>query len=496
MQAAVFQWPTPPQFTTPPGVDNSALLVFMDGKRVLGVLVQLLPEQGTLVFLPNHADANATISLSTIRTIRLVTPLRLRKQELRLEGQGQDVFPASDKQTFTVEFNDDDTLMGETIGFVARKEGLYLFVLNEGGKVVRFLLPTQTLKQFQIGAPIGQMLVDEKLATEQDVEAGLKKQQELRSQRIGDYLTAIVTPEQLGVAIERQKSAPQMKLGEALIQEKLITPAQLDEALGKQQKDRKTPLGAILVGMGLVDRSALKRILAKKLGIPAVDLHKFSLEVGVTGLVPLALAQKHNVMPLCRRGADALIVALENPMDWAPQEELRFVTKMTIEPVMATADDITYAINRYYGLKQDASVHEEKDDMALYRSVAGDDAKAGSPASAEAEPLVKLINRAILDAQDRRATEIHIETYSGTQNTKIRFGKSGNQTLYMEVPAVFRQAIVPKIKAMAQMDAAERDKPQTGKIDFGQFGSTSVQMTVATTPTGEGNEELVMTFAK
>ena len=487
-------WPAPPQFTTPPSVDNSALVAFMDGKRVLGVMLQLLPEQEALVFLPNHADANINIPLASVRTIRLVTPLYLRKQELRLESQGQEVFPGSEKQTFTVEFSDDEKLTGETIGFVARKEGLYLFLPHEGGKVVRSLIPTESLKQFQIGAPIGQLLIDENIATPQNVEAGLKKQQELRSKRIGDYLTGdqILTPEQLAVAIERQKAAPQMKLGEALLQEKLITQAQLDEALAKQQQDRKTPLGAILVGMELVQRSDLRRVLAKKLGIPAVGLRKFNVDVSVTHLVPVNIAQKHNVMPLCRNG-DTLIVALENPMDWAPQEELRFITKMTIEPVVATAEDITYAINRYYGLAS-PEASDDRDEMALYRSVAG--GEANEDAAAPDEPLVKLINRMIMDAHERGVPEIHIETHSGKQNTKIRFGKGGNPSLYMEVPAFFRHTIVPKIKAMAQLNPAERDNPQTGKIDFSQFSSANMRLTVTTAPTAEGNEELVMTFIK
>ncbi len=485
-----FQWPAPPQFTTSPDVDNSALVTLCDGKWILGVMLQLIPEENTLVFLPNHADANVSIPLASIRTIRLVTPLYLRKQELNLESQGQEVFPASEKQTFSVEYNDDEKLTGETIGFVAHKEGFYLFLPNEGGKVVRCLIPTQSLKQFQIGAPVGQLLIDEKIATPHAVEAGLKKQQELRSKRIGDYLTAdqILTPEQLAIAIERQKTMPQMKLGEALLQEKLITQAQLDEALTKQQKDRKTPLGAILVGAGTVQRSDLRRVLAKKLGIPAVGLRKFNIDVSVTHLVPVNIAQKHNVMPLYHKG-DRLIVALENPLDWAPQEELRFITKMTIEPVMATAEDITYAINRYYGLTE---ASDDQDEMALYRSVAS--GEANEDAAAPHEPLVILINRMIMDAHERGVPEIHIEAYFGKQNTKIRFGKGSNPSLYMEVPALFRHTIIPKLKAMAQLNPSESDKPKTGKIDFRQFSSANIQLTVTTAPTVEGNEALVVTF--
>ena len=490
----LLQWPAPPQFTTPPDADNNALVTFADGKRVLGVLLQLAPDRQTLVFLPNNADTNVNIPMDRIRTIRLVTPLRLRKQELSLEGK--EVFPASEKQTFTVEFNDHEVMTGETIGFVSRKEGLYLFLLNEGGKVVRCLVPAQSLEQFQIGAPIGQLLIDEKAATPQDIAAGLKKQQELRSQKIGDYLVAdqIVTPEQLAIAIERQKAAPQMKLGEALLQEKLITQAQLDEALAKQQKDRKTPLGAFLVEMGIVDRSTLRRVLAKKLGIPAVGLRKFNVDVSVTQLVPLSLAQKHNVMPLCRND-DRLIVALENPMDWTPQEELRFSTKMTIEPVMATAEDITYAINRYYGVSAPGTeAHDDKDDLALYKSVAADTGDAPKAADAD-QPLMKLIHRTVLDAQERGVAEIHVETFSGKQNSKIRFGKGESLTLYLEVPALFRHTIAPKLKALAQLDLSEKQKPQNGTIDFGQLGTANVKMTVTTTPTDEG-ERLVLAFTR
>ncbi len=222
--------------------------------------------------------------------------------------------------------------------------------MNYATSVIRYFAPSQAIKDYQIGKQLGQMLVEDTAATKKDIEAGLQVQQYLRTQRIGDYLTTnqIVNPEQLALALQRQKLTPTLKLGEALILEKLITQEQLNDALSQQKLNRKMALGEILIDMGVVDKDMIKRTLAKKLGIPVVNLRKFAIDPNIIKLVPENIVRKHSVMPLYRQEG-TLIVAVENPMKWEPLDDIRFYTKMIIEPVMATLDDILFVINSYYG---------------------------------------------------------------------------------------------------------------------------------------------------
>ena len=490
-----FKWPLPPQYTSLPGVsttvDKDCMIVLNDGRKLLGKLIRFLPEDDVLEFQPNRDATNINLRFNSLKHLRLTHPQVLRKQADTLELKGGEVFPASEKQSFEVEFRDGEKFIGDTIGFVADRHGLYLFLVNYAASVIRYFVPAQAIKHYQIGKPLGQMLVDESAASRKDIDAGLEKQQQLRSQRIGDYLTTnqIVNPEQLALALNRQKLSPSLKLGEALVMENLVTQVQLDEALSMQKQNRKMALGEILVDMGIVDKDMIKRTLAKKLGIPVVNLRKFAIDPNTVKLVPDNIVRKYNVMPLYRQQG-TLIVAVENPMNWEPLDEIRFFTKLNIEPVMASLEDILFVINSYYGtgggrvrMDELASRLAEEDSSLHIEDL---------PVAESDNTLVRLVNKMILDAYEQGASDIHIETHPGKESTRIRFRKDGILVHYFDVPANFRSALVSRIKIMSQLDISERRKPQDGKIDFQQFGPAKVELRVAVIPTANGLEDVVM----
>ena len=489
-----FKWPMPPQFSAPHLAGVSAaqdcLIVLKDGQKLVGNLLRFIPDEARLEFQSKNAPTSMGIEFARLQSLRLVQPLVLRKRADALEMKGGEVFQASEKQSFVVEFSDGEKFSGETIGFVANKHGLYLFLVNYATSVIRYFIPKEAIKDYQIGKQLGQMLVDASVATKQDIDAGLQKQQQLRSQRIGDFLTTnqIVNPGQLAIALKRQKQTPSLKLGEALILEKLISQEQLDEALAKQKQNRKLALGEILVDMGIVDKDMIKRTLAKKLGIPVINLRKFAIDPNIIKLVPYNIVRKHSVMPLYRQD-DTLIVAVENPMHWEPLDEIRFFTKLTIEPVMASLDDILFVINTYYGAGGSAKMDE------LANQLAEEDIQLQTDETPVAESdntLVRLVNKMILDAYEQGASDIHIETHPGKMSTRIRFRKDGSLVNYFDLPANFRSAMVSRIKIMCQLDISERRKPQDGKIDFQQFGPAKIELRVAIIPTANGLEDVVM----
>lgn len=113
-------------------------------------------------------------------------------------------------------------------------------------------------------------------------------------------------------------------------------------------------------------------------------------------------------------------------------------------------------------------------------------------ALAQDNELVKLVNKVIIDAYNQGASDIHIEPFPGKSKTEIRFRKDGSLQPYIQVPSVYRDPIVTRIKIMCDLDISERRKPQDGKIKFKKYGPLDIELRVATVPTAGGMEDIVM----
>jgi hypothetical protein len=200
-----------------------------------------------------------------------------------------------------------------------------------------------------IGGQICNILVQDKQISQDVLETALKDPQVERSRLIGDYLInqKIVDADELENALSRQKHMPNLKLGEIFISEDLVTEAQLQEALKEQKKKRKSALGEILVTKGVIAKSEIQQCLAKKLGIPFVNLREFIVEPDVIRLLTAAIAFKHKVVPLYVYEGK-IVVAIENPMDWQVTDALSFNINKYVEPVMASPEDINWALQFYY----------------------------------------------------------------------------------------------------------------------------------------------------
>ncbi|MDE2310511.1 MAG: Flp pilus assembly complex ATPase component TadA [Betaproteobacteria bacterium] len=298
----------------------------------------------------------------------------------------------------------------------------------------------------------------------------------------------IVTPAQLVAAVERQ-SGSNLKLGDVLIREKIITQEDLETALAKQAINRKKTLGEILVSMGVVDEETIRRMLVEKLGIPFVHVRKYKIDPDAVLLVPVSFAKKHSIVPLFRKDK-TLIVAMENPMNWELLNELRFLTNMNVVPVMASKGDILYAIKQFY--KSAESTLQIDDLTSDLISSEGAENPTEETITEPDNSLVRLVNKVIVDACNQGASDIHIETYSGKRNTVIRFRIDGTLSKYYEFPPNYRNALISRIKIMAKLDISEKCKPQDGKIELKRRGEEKVELRVATVPTANGLEDVVM----
>ena len=517
MNITKFEWPTPPYFHKVVDTDaesNACCVYLRNGTRKIGHLTEFSTEESSIVLTPIRQQKNEVIYLEEIKRIELLQPITLEKLQTSLESRAEVLFPASEQQPFTIVFLDKEILSGDTIGYLNTANGLYLFILDLDEKIIRSFIPYQAMAYYQIGSKVGEILIDEEKVSKKEVESALSKQKVLRSQRIGDYLSEnkIISSEQLEDAIKLQESRPILRLGEALQQLNLITQDQLNEALASQKQNRSVPLGKILVNMNVIDERTLKGVLAKKMGIPFVDLSNFNFDSVAINLVDQSLARKYTLMPLCSND-ETLIIALEDPLNVEALEQLRFITQKKIIPAMSSQKDILTAINKFYGKRNIRqhfdSLNEsvEESESAIRKSVDalntedlteklfGESLELELPKETITESdntLVQLINKMIMTAYEEGISDIHIETYVGKQNTRVRFRKDGTLIPYIEIPATARNAMISRIKIMAQLDISERRKPQDGKINFQNFGPAKLELRVATIPTNNNLEDIVM----
>jgi type II secretory ATPase GspE/PulE/Tfp pilus assembly ATPase PilB-like protein len=315
-----------------------------------------------------------------------------------------------------------------------------------------------------------------------------------------------------------------MRLGDALQQLGMVSAEQLEGALSRQRAQRHRPLGEILIDMGAVTDEQIRQVLARKLGIPFVDVQRFTPEVNALKCITPAFALRHKVLPLHLRDQD-LAVAMADPLNQGITHELRVMTGRHILPVFATAEAITRRANDFYGhgsaglrkledkgLALDSAfpfhegpstkvedlatrLFEEGSKLELIKS----DATSGVSGSYDRHQpsgndntLVQLVNKMIGDARATGVSDIHIETYPGRQNTRVRFRRDGLMTEYLQVPHASRSALVSRIKVMASMDISEHRKPQDGKIELSIPGASRVELRVTTVPTTHGLEDVVL----
>ena len=493
--AARLDWPLPHHFRLvgEPEADTleHAIVATTDGRKLVGTVVRLDALQSKLEFQPENEKETQPLAFESFRTVCLTRTVELERVPLAGASESTDKTPAPEPQKCTIQFKDGSDLVMDTVGIVIKDYGVFLYIRNSSNDVQRWFVPTDSIATYQIGDPLGKMLIDRNLVQPEVLDAGLEKQQQLRSTKLGDYLhlRQIVTNDQLEAALKKQRAMRHLRLGDALMQENLITDQHLSDALAVQADDRKKPLGEILVDMRVVSKETIKRVLVEKLGIPLVNLRKFQYEPNAIRAVSAEMAHKHTALPLYRTST-RIAIAMEDPMNWEALQALEFFTSLKVDPVLASREDLLFMIEQFYGPKQGGRENISE----LVAELGGGDEETepfvGETVTDSDNTLVRLVNKMIADAVQQEVSDIHIECMPGNRPSRVRFRKDGVLAPYTDIPANFRSAVVSRIKIMSSLDISEKRRPQDGKINF-QDGAR-VELRVVTMPTTNGLEHVVM----
>ena len=460
--------------------------ITIDGTEHVGVMINYDAKGGQFTVCAKDESNSVTLSTEKIKLLTLITKRPyLPISDSNSQSSSHLKLPTG-TQRYTLTFGAEDKIEGETRSFHIDRNGIFMFPSHDEDYYTITFTSTAALKNYDIGPRIDEILLDDNLVTTKQIKSSLVRQKESRSQPIGEYLCekSAVTVMELEKALEHQKTMPHLKLGQILVSENLITAEQLERALDEQKQNRKIPLGEILLKSGLVDQEEIQYSLAKKLGIPFVDLHHFELDEETLQILDEKYARLHNVLPLYHYNSK-LVIAVEDPSNWQVLEEIRFQTGMTVEPVMAPIGEIRKVIdNAYTRLSLHAAVECE------YGSIA--DSYEQKETLASENVVITLVNKIITEAHKKGASDIHIETYPGKKNTRIRIRKDGVLFELTESPPQLRKAIIARLKIMASLNVSERRLPQDGKINFSQFSNVKIELRVATLPTTEGLEDAVI----
>jgi len=279
------------------------------------------------------------------------------------------------------------------------------------------------------------------------------------------------------------------RLGETLLRDGLLTREKLAQALA-EQKSTKHRLGYVLVKLGLVSELEITKILARQYRMPAVDLSRFEVDPKMLKLVPADMATKGVVLPLKREGR-TLTVAMADPTDLGLLEDLKFVTRFDLFPVIAGEYTLRNLIDRHY-----QSNEQELQSLLKDMEATGEDVEiveeqeeeAATQAQIEDAPVVKLINGMLIDAVKRGASDIHIEPFE--HEIRVRYRVDGALLEIMRPPLRMKAALTSRIKILSQLNIAERRIPQDGRLKL-KLGNRVIDFRVSTLPVLYG-EKIVL----
>jgi type IV pilus assembly protein PilB len=289
------------------------------------------------------------------------------------------------------------------------------------------------------------------------------------------------------------KNAP--RIGDLLLKEGLITQDQLNKAL-QEQRNNGTRVGYNLVKLGYVKETDLTRMLARQHKMPAVDLTKFQVDPRIAKLIPAELALKHSVLPLKRDGR-TLTVAMSDPATMSVLDDIKFITRLDIFPVIAGEFTLRNAITKFYesGEAQMESLLNDiadNDDIEILESENDNTADNGAALIDEA-PVVKLINAIMTDALKKGASDIHFECFE--KELRVRYRIDGALQEIMKPPIKMRPALISRFKIMANLNIAERRVPQDGRIKL-KIGTKVIDFRVSTLPTLFGEKVVLRILDK
>ncbi len=275
-----------------------------------------------------------------------------------------------------------------------------------------------------------------------------------------------------------------------LLDRSWVSPQDLDKA--RQRRKPGQELSEVLVEMGALEPQRLARALAQEYRLPFqayIDEH--SLDSTLVSKVPINYAKKNRLLPIASDEA-GVTVAIVDPANYEPLDDLRLLFGATINPVVAPAEIINEAINRAYDNASTTTAQELMIDLEEERLDVVASELAQEPRDLletdDSAPIIKLVNGVLSQAVKDRASDIHLEVFES--ELVVRFRVDGMLYDVLSPPKRFQAAITSRVKVMSGLNIAEKRLPQDGRIRL-RIAGRDIDIRVSTIPTAFG-ERIVL----
>ena len=275
-----------------------------------------------------------------------------------------------------------------------------------------------------------------------------------------------------------------------LVQDGLISEEKLLEATDAARK-QKLPLVPFLVNEDLADARSIAVAASHEFGVPLLDLDAVDIDIDVVRSVDQKLINKHRVLPLVRRG-QRLFLGISDPTNLAAIDDIKFQTSLRIDPVVVEQDKLEECIVKAIEAVDTTMSGMDDDDFDLENlDVTGEDDQEDEVRRDDIEdaPVVRFVNKILLDAIKRGASDVHFEPYE--KYFRVRTRLDGVLSEVAQPPVVLATKVCARLKVMSRMDIAERRVPQDGRIKMRLSKNRAIDFRVNTCPTLFG-EKIVL----
>jgi type II secretory ATPase GspE/PulE/Tfp pilus assembly ATPase PilB-like protein len=350
---------------------------------------------------------------------------------------------------------------------------------------------------------LGELLIEQGLITQEQLDEALEMQKMFPDQTIGQFLCRLGYIRESDLSLVLDQKNKRRKLADILLKEGLLDQQKLSQAR-ELSRLNDIPLERALLKLRFVDEEQLARSVAAQFDLPYVEINSLSLDPGLARYISSVYAQKHLLVPISMIG-NTLTLAMPQPLNHHDVRQLEDSIRLKIISVITSEASLLRALKILYRVDLSSSsnaMDEVNLDLVpdsiselLNKTSAVDEPEVEEEVRKVTEKdsvIVKLVNKIIYDAYMKKASDIHIEPYPGKRDVTVRIRIDGQCSVYQKIPYKYKFAIPSRIKIMADLDIADRRRPQDGKIDFKKFGPLDIELRVATMPTVGQLEDVVI----
>jgi type IV pilus assembly protein PilB len=276
-------------------------------------------------------------------------------------------------------------------------------------------------------------------------------------------------------------------LARSLNQAGLIDADKAQQAL-EIAKNEKVSFITVAVQKGFVDSLQVAILASTEFGLPLLDLAAFDAELLAKDIVSNDLIEKHKVLPLFKRG-NRLFVAQSDPSNIIAIDEIKFNTGMNVEPIVVEEDKLAAMVEKFVSAEESSFDDFDDEDLDVDIENPEDAHKNEEPGTGDDAPIVRFVNKMLLDAIKGGSSDIHFEPYE--KRYRVRYRTDGVLHEVSSPPVNLSGKIAARLKVMSQMDISERRLPQDGRIKMKISKNKAIDFRVNSLPTLWG-EKLVL----